>query len=70
MSRMSSIPYARIVSIFDLSRCRSSMIGRAVKAESMAPTSSREGMLSFQDVHQMTIDVIRILAFVFIVFLY
>lgn len=42
MAAVEALPYARIVSIFDLSRCRNSMMGRAVNAESMAaPASSK-----------------------------
>lgn len=41
-----------MVSILDLSRCRSSMMGRAVKAESMAPASSKLMGLSGGEAHQ------------------
>lgn len=40
-----SIPYASIDSILDLSRCFSSTIGRAVKAESMARASQLQLIL-------------------------
>ena len=45
-----------MVSIFDLSRCRSSMIGRAVKAESMAATSSELRFPYCEDAHRLSLE--------------
>lgn len=48
-----SVPLARIVSILAFVCCLSSIIGRAVKAESMAPASSKLWRLLGEGAHQL-----------------